>query len=195
MGILAVLSAPFVGKACETFDPRLIVCAGVLGLGLIMVWRMWTFTPDVTFLQMAWPMLITGVFMVMFFVPVTGLAMASVEHHEAANAAGLSNFMRTLAGAFATALVQTGWYNAIRKNQTELANGMTHGHAAMEGMVAAGVDPEQARQGVNMLVESQSTMLATLNVFSVIALIFFFSATLIWIAPRPKGPIDTTAAH
>jgi len=194
MGIFAVTCSPLVGKAVEKIDARLIISLGLVGLGLIHVWRM-AFSSDVSFGVMALPTLFSGVVMVMFFVPVTGLAMASVEHHEAANAAGLSNFMRTLAGAFATALVQTGWYNAIRKNQTELANGMTHGHAAMEGMVAAGVDPEQARQGVNMLVESQSTMLATLNVFSVIALIFFFSATLIWIAPRPKGPIDTTAAH
>uniref|UniRef100_UPI001F586AD1 DHA2 family efflux MFS transporter permease subunit n=1 Tax=Sphingobium sp. Sx8-8 TaxID=2933617 RepID=UPI001F586AD1 len=79
MGILAVASAPLVGKAVEKVDPRFIVCMGVLGLGGVMIWRMWTFSPEVTFLQMAWPTLITGVFMVMFFVPVTGLAMASVE--------------------------------------------------------------------------------------------------------------------
>ena len=72
MGILAVLCAPLVGKAVEKFDPRMIVCAGILGLAAVMLYRMWEFTPDVTFMQMAWPTLITGVFMVMFFVPVTG---------------------------------------------------------------------------------------------------------------------------
>ena len=89
----------------------------------MMVWRM-NFTPDMTFLQMAWPTLLTGPFMVMFFVPVTGLAMASVPQDDQANAAGLSNFMRTLAhGAFATSIwSQTGWSNAFRAtNQTELA--------------------------------------------------------------------------
>ena len=39
MGIFAVLSAPLVGKATETFDPRLIVCLGIAGLGLTMAWR------------------------------------------------------------------------------------------------------------------------------------------------------------
>ena len=107
MGILAVLCSPLVGKAVEKFDPRLIVCVGILGLAGIMLWRMWDFNTDVTFLQMAWPTLLTGVFMVMFFVPVTGLAMASVEPDEQANAAGISNFMRTLAGAFATSLIQS----------------------------------------------------------------------------------------
>src|SRR6476620_1009304 len=127
IGILAVLCSPLVGKAVEKFDPRMIVCAGVLGLGGIMLWRVWTFNPEVTFLQMAWPMLLTGPFMVMFFVPVTGLAMSSVDHDEQANAAGLSNFMRTLAGAFATSLVQSGWSNATRFNTNEIANALARG--------------------------------------------------------------------
>ena len=143
MGILAVLSAPFVGKACEKFDPRFIVCGGVLGLAGVMLWRMWEFNPDVTFLQMAWPTLITGVFMVMFFVPVTGLAMASVDHDEQANAAGLSNFMRTLAGAFATSLVQSGWSNATRRNEGEIVNAMQHGKAAIDGDARSGHSARQ----------------------------------------------------
>ena len=92
----------------------MIVCPGILGLAAVMLYRMWEFTPDVTFMQMAWPTLITGVFMVMFFVPVTGLAMASVDHDEQANAAGISDFMRTLAGAFATSLIQSRWSDATR---------------------------------------------------------------------------------
>lgn len=194
MGILAVFCAPLVGKAVERFDVRLIISLGIVGLGLISVWRM-GFTPDVTFLQMAWPTLLTGVFMVMFFVPVTGLAMASVEPHEQANAAGISNFMRTLAGAFATSLVQTGWFNSMRENQTELAGAMNYGEVALAEMNARGASPEQARTVLTGVVEGQSVMLATLEMFSVIAICFAFAATLIWLAPKPRGPIDTSGAH
>ena len=50
MGILAVATAPLVGKAIERgIDPRLIVSLGIVWLALVMVWRM-AFTPDVTFL-------------------------------------------------------------------------------------------------------------------------------------------------
>lgn len=194
MGILAVVCSPLVGKAVEKFDPRLIVSLGIVGIGLIMVWRM-GFTPDVTFLQMAWPTLLTGVFMVMFFVPVTGLAMASVEPHEQATAAGISNFMRTLAGAFATSIVQTGWSNATRENQTELAGAMHNGEIVLDVATAQGVPQDTATHLLSYLVEGQSVMLATLNMFAAIALCFFFAATLIWLAPKPKGPIDTSGAH
>jgi DHA2 family multidrug resistance protein len=194
MGILAVLSAPFVGMAVQRFDARLIISLGILGLALIMASRM-GFNSDITFLQMAVPTLLTGTCMVMFFVPVTGLAMASVNPDEQANAAGLSNFMRTLAGAFATSLVQSGWQNAARANQTELA-GVTHiGHAALDTIVAAGISKEKFIALVDQIVEGQSLMLATLNMFGVITLCLLFAASLIWLAPKPRGPIDTSGAH
>lgn len=195
MGILAVVCAPLVGKAVEKIDPRMIVCAGLVGLGLIMVWRMLIFSNDVTFLQMAWPTLLTGVCMVMFFVPVTGLAMASVEHHEQADAAGLSNFMRTLAGAFATSLIQSGWSNAIRTNNNELVNAMQQGQAAVEAMIQQGIPAGSASTALSYVVEGQSVMLATLNMFGVIALCLGFAGTLIWLVPKPQGPIDTSGAH
>ena len=194
MGIFAVLTAPMVGKAVEKIDARLIVCLGIVGLGLISVWRM-GFTPDVSFSQMALPTLLTGPFMVMFFVPVTGLAMASVPHEDQANAAGLSNFMRTLAGAFATSLVQTGWSDATRHNQTELAGVMHFGEGLVQWMLSLGATREQATELLTHLIESQSVMLATLNMFAVIAICFGFAASLIWIAPKPQGPIDTSGAH
>jgi DHA2 family multidrug resistance protein len=194
MGILAVLCAPLVGKAVDRVDARLIVSLGILWLAAVMVSRM-SFTPDVTFLQMAWPTLLTGPAMVMFFVPVTGLAMASVGPHEQANAAGLSNFMRTLAGAFATSLVQTGWSNAARTNQTELAGAMHNGQATIDAMTANGAPHDTAVTMLSGLVESQSITLATLNMFADIAICLVFAAGIIWLAPKPKGPIDTSGAH
>mgnify|MGYP003487727524 FL=1 len=45
------------------------------------------------------------------------------------------------------------------------------------------------------MVESQSTMLATLNMFAAIAICFAFAAAIIWFAPKPKGPIDMSGGH
>jgi DHA2 family multidrug resistance protein len=194
MGLFAIVSAPPVGKAIEKIDARLVISIGLVGLAVIHFWRM-SFTPDVTFWQMAGPTLVSGVFMVMFFIPVTGLAMASVDPDEAANAAGLSNFMRTIAGAFAAALAQTGWSNAARTSQTELAGAMPHADAAVGEMVAGGMPPDAAVASLSYIVEGQSLMLAILYMFGVIAVLFLLSAVLIWGAPKPKGPIDTSSAH
>jgi DHA2 family multidrug resistance protein len=118
-----------------------------------------------------------------------------VRQYEQANAAGLSNFMRTLAGAFATCLVQTRWSDAGRQNQTELAGAMVHGSRTIATFEAGGLSHQGAVARLSGIVEGQSVMLATLNIFGVVTIIFFLAAMLIWIAPRPKGPIDTTAGH
>jgi DHA2 family multidrug resistance protein len=193
-GVLAVISAPAIGKLAEKVDARWLISLGFLGLGVLNAWRM-TFDSDVTFLQMAIPTLLYGPFMVMFFVPITGLAIASVEPAEQADAAGLSNFMRTLAGAFATSLVQSRWSDEGRQSQTELAGAMVHGARTIERLEAGGLSHQGAVAALTRIVEGQSVMLATLKVFGVVTLIFFLSAALIWIAPRPKGPIDTSAGH
>jgi DHA2 family multidrug resistance protein len=136
-----------------------------------------------------------GPCLVMFFIPVTGLCMASVDPEEQADAAGMSNFMRTLASAFAASIVQTGWANAARHNQVELAGAMQQGHAAIDAIMADGTSREAATATLLGIVEKQSVMLATLDMFAVIALCLVFAATLIWLVPKPKGPIDTTGAH
>ncbi|PLW79228.1 DHA2 family efflux MFS transporter permease subunit [Cohaesibacter celericrescens] len=194
MGILAFISAPIVGKLNDVLDPRLILSTGILGLGAMTAWRM-TFNGDVTFMQMAWPMLFTGPFMVMFFVPVTSLALATVKPHEMANAAGLSNFMRTLAGAFATSLIQTGWQNAAKENQTELVNAMPNTDHLIADMVHSGMSTEAAVSSLSFTIGQQSVLLATLNMFGIITIVFVLAAFLPWLAPRGKGEGSPHVGH
>jgi len=194
MGIFAVLSAPVIGQMAEKVDPRRIIFVGVLGLAGLAVWRM-AFTSQVTFWQMAIPTLLTGPFMVMFFIPTTGLAIASVAPGEEANAAGLSNFMRTLAGAFATSLVQTTWANEASRAQTGLAGAMPMGSSTIDAMVAGGQSREGAIAALDAMVQGQSVMLATVHVFGMIAVGFVIAAGMVWLAPRPKGPIDMSGGH
>lgn len=194
MGVLAIFSSPLVGKAVDRFDPRAVVFLGIVGLGLVSVWRM-GFTPDITFAQMAWPTLLTGPFMVMFFVPVTGLVIASVPPEEQVTASGLSNFLKTLAGALGTSLVQTGWSDATRQNHNELAGAATNIDYLLELAMKAGIPRDNAVVGINSIIDGQSVMLATLNMFGVVAVVFAFAAVLIWFTPRPKGPIDTSGGH
>ena len=52
--------------------------------------------------------------MPMFFVPVFGLALASLKPQEIAGGAGLLSFARTMAGAFATSISITAWNNSTR---------------------------------------------------------------------------------
>lgn len=187
LGMLAVIAAPFAAKMSTKFDPRYLVFFGVMWLGL------WTFvrsfgTTDMTHWQVSIPMLIQGLGMPFFFVPLTGLALASVLEKETASAAGLMSFLRTLAGAFATSIVTTSWENEASMYKAELAGKIQ-------------VPPELAQsgaQGIAMLdqmVQSQAVMLATNHIFLISACTFVFAAFAIWFAPKPTRVADTSSAH
>ncbi len=48
---------------------------------------------------------------------------------------------------------------------------------------------------LSQVIEGQSVMLATLDMFGLIAVCLGGAAMIIWLVPKPKGPIDTSGAH
>lgn len=192
-GVLAILLAPLVASLSNRVDARMFVFVGVGWLGLTTLWRILGNT-DMTYWDVAIPMLLMGIGLPLYFVPLTGLALASVEEGETDAAAGLMNFLRTLAGAFATSLVTTSWEDFAKLNRAELSNiaNLQHGMRALQG---TGTPPEVARGILDWLVESQSVMLATNRILLVLSVILFIAATTIWLAPKPNRVADTSAVH
>ena len=73
--------------------------------------------------------------------------------------------------------------------------GVLHeGQAWLDAMISQGLPVESARAVLSNVVEGQSVMLATLNMFGAIAICLFFASAVIWLAPKPQGPIDTSGA-
>jgi len=195
LGMLAVIAAPIAGKLSSKYDPRYLIFFGVTWLGI------WTFvrsfgTTDMTHWQVSFPMLIQGIGMPFFFVPLTGLALASVDPEETASAAGLMSFLRTLAGAFATSIVTTSWENDASMYKDELAGKISLPPEVMQIFASNG--PAGQAQGLAMIdqmVQAQSVMLATNHIFVISACTFIFAALAIWFAPKPTRVADTSAAH
>ncbi|MBB3213556.1 DHA2 family multidrug resistance protein [Herbaspirillum sp. Sphag1AN] len=193
-GILAVLTAPFVAKLSTKVDPRKLVFIGVTWLGMVTLLRSFNST-DMTHLQIAWPLLMQGIGMPLFFVPLTGLALASVDLSETASAAGLMSFCRTMSGAIATSLVNTSWENKASYYHAELA-GMVDSNGEISNVLAqAGMTLDQARVSMEQTLQSQSIMLSTNHIFLMAAISFGLAATAVWFAPKPTRVADTSAAH
>ncbi|WP_068713201.1 DHA2 family efflux MFS transporter permease subunit [Vibrio tritonius] len=194
MGILAVFLAPAVANLASKIDPRPLVFLGVLWLGS------WTFIRgfanlDMTFAQISWPMFFQGIGMPLFFVPLTALALGSVSDAEMDSAAGLMNFIRSLAGAFATSIVNTSWENESRYVHAELSGLTDKAGVATQMMQQSGMSMGEIRSSIDWLVQKQSVMVATNQLFFMIAAIFIGAAFLIWLAPKPRIGVDTSSAH
>ena len=194
-GVLALVAAPFAAKYSQKYDPRVLVFCGVIWLGAFTYLRAFG-TTDMTYAQIAIPMLIQGIGLPFFFVPLTGLALASVDADETASAAGLMSFLRSLSGAFAASIVITAWDDKATVFRSDLV-----GRAASPEQIAISLgDTSSAGQNIalhilDQNVQSQAIMLATNQIFLIVACTFVFAALTIWLAPKPNRRADTSNAH
>jgi DHA2 family multidrug resistance protein len=192
-GVAAVVMAPIVAKLSTKVDPRGLVCFGILWMGFSSLLRVF-WTSDADFWTLAFPQMLQGFGMPFFFIPLTTIALGAVRPEETASAAGVMNFLRTMAGAIGTSVSATMWDDSSRVARSELVSKLnTDGTAAT--LQAGGFSLNQVRGLVAQLVDREALMLATSHVFLLGTGIFAFAAMLIWLSPRPRGAVDTSAAH
>jgi DHA2 family multidrug resistance protein len=191
-GLFALSVAPLAAGLSAKVDPRRLIFLGVFWLGIVTFWRSFA-TTDMGYWDIAIPLMLMGFGLPFFFIPTTGLALASVEPREMDNAAGLMNFLRTLAGAAAVSLVNTEWENETTRQHAELVGLTDRSGEVLQGLQHSGATPEAALNTLDALVTGQSVMLATNNIMAVLGICFFVAAMVIWLAPKPTRVVDPGA--
>jgi DHA2 family multidrug resistance protein len=192
-GVLAVFMAPVAGTLIGKVDPRRLIFFGLVWLAMVNFWRTGS-TTDMGYWEIAHPLILSGIGLPFFFVPLTALALGNVEEAETASAAGLMNFLRTLSGAIATSIVTTSWENGASAKHAELAGLLDRGGELWNSLMQAHVAEDAARVLMDRLVQGQSVMLATNGIMLCVVLAFAVSAMVIWIAPRPSRAVDLSQA-
>src|SRR6201996_4247891 len=159
-GVLAIIAAPICAQLVTKVDPRRLVSFGVLWMAFIMFWRS-TLQQGLSFHQLVWPQLALGPAMPFFFIPLMSLAMATLSPSELAGGAGLLNFVRTTAGAFATSITTTAWTNSATVGRTALSQRLHGAQGVIDNVQATGASHGQALGMLDNLIQSQAVMLAT----------------------------------
>jgi DHA2 family multidrug resistance protein len=194
-GVAAVLLAPFVAKRMTMVDPRRLVFIGVLWLAGTSLLRVFWWTSGADYWTLALPQLIQGAGMPFFFVPLNQIALGSVNDEETTSAAGVMNFLRTMAGAVAVAISNTLWYDGAQEKRAMLSGVLNGAQGAVDQLAARGYTLEQSRQIISQLVDQESVVLATGHIFTIAACVFAAAASIIWLAPRPARAVDASAVH
>jgi DHA2 family multidrug resistance protein len=182
IGILAVFMAPVAAKLSEKIDPRLLVFFGISWMGILIFFRSFC-TSDMSYLQIAIPVLIQGIGMPFFFLPITGLALSSVSSSEVASAAGLMSFLRTLAGAFAVSIVTTIWENQAKYYRSEMVSLISFKQVNIPPSI------------LDRLVDIQSFTMSINYIFLIASMLIFITAFIVWMVPRPKKSINLSNVH
>ncbi|HET7085347.1 MAG TPA: DHA2 family efflux MFS transporter permease subunit [Rhizomicrobium sp.] len=184
--VFGVIVAPVAAVLMTRIDARAVMSAGLVILALAILYR-GGYALNISFEKMILPQLAMGLGIPLFFVPLMTLSMTSVSPQETAAASGLINFLRTIAGAIATAAVISAWSSDAIASRSDLVGRLSHSQEFLAGLGEKGLPPGQALRSLDGLVEGQSLMLATNHMFLLLGLVVAMTAGGIWLMPRSRS--------
>ena len=184
MGFGSLLMSPIVAKLATKYDPRALASFGLGMLGCVTLMRaFWTTEAD--FFALALPQILQGFAVPFFFIPLSSMALSAVLPQEMASAAGLMNFLRTMAGAIGASLAVTIWDDHAKLSRSEMV-GTLHVDDVQATLMQKGISSEGALGYISSLVDKEALTLSANHVFLILAAVFIFAALIIWLCPKPK---------
>ena len=197
IGVFTLILTPIVANNLHRMDLRWIATFAFSVFAFTSFWQA-SFNTDITFGGVALPRLMQGLGMACFFVPMTTISLSDVPHEKIASAAGMTNFVRILGGSFGTSLVITIWGDRISHHRTMLTENISSYNSAwnfmqnrMENM---GMSVDGALQMVSHIVDRQSVMLATDDLFYLTGVLFTILIGFTWFSQRVRIPVKDDAA-
>ena len=190
-GLLAMILAPFIGRSIQRHDVRVLASGGFLLFGVVSYMRA-GFALDADVWTIALPTFFQGAANVMFFLPLTALALSGLPAERIPAATGLNNFMRFTFGAFGASAGITLWDDRTSLHRAHLVEHVTpydpQAQAALGVLQSAGLSAEQALAQLERIVDAQARMLGTNDIFWLSGGLFIVLAAMVWIA-RPARAI------
>jgi DHA2 family multidrug resistance protein len=189
-GVVAVLISPFVGKYISKFDTRLFALFAFFVFGVSYFMRA-GYTADASYSAYIMPLLVQGIAMAIFFIALLSIILDGVPPEQIPAASGLSNFLRIVAGSFATSITTTFWDDRAALHQTRLAEASSiydsNVHEAMDKLAAAGLNQTQSIAVLTRELGNQAHLMSALDYFWLAGWLCWGIAGLVLLTRRPQG--------
>jgi MFS transporter, DHA2 family, multidrug resistance protein len=186
-GVLALLLSPLVGKNMERVDPRKFATVAFVLFAILSFWRA-RFETGADYFTLALPQLLQGAAVAMFFAPLVTINLSGIDPARAANATGLQNFLRMMAGSFGASIVVTFWDRRAALHRTQLAESISNYSQTtldyLRQLTDSGATATQAYAQLERNLSVQAYMLAANDIFWIIGWLFLVLIFVIW-ATRP----------
>ena len=189
-GLVAVLLSPFAGRFVARHDARWLASGAFLLFAVSYLMRA-RFTADASFLTFVLPQLVLGMAMGVFFVAMLAISLDRLPPHRLPAASGLSNFLRIVAGGFATSLFTTFWDRREALHQSRLTELVTPYDPAytqtLTQLHTLGLTDQAAAGVITRSVIGQGYLLSSLDLFYLSGCLALLLIPLCWIVARPAG--------
>jgi DHA2 family multidrug resistance protein len=205
-GLGSFLTMPLVGALVGRLDARKMLVAGVVGASFTLLQLSWL-NLSAGYWDIFWPQFLQGLALSMLFVPLTTVTMDPIPKEQMGNATSIFNLMRNIGGSVGIAMATTFLERRTQFQINVLGAHVTPYSAATRQMIAGtrsvfmahGSDPvtatQQAYGAVFGAVARQASMLAFLETFRTLGLVFLVLLPLLFLMRRPSGRRGGAPAH
>ena len=190
VGLLALVASPLVGRNMNRLNLRLAASFAFCVFGGAIFWTA-TLNDQASFAQFATPRFLQGLVLAFFFLPLNAIMLSGVRSDELASASGLSNFVRTMSGSFATAVTVWVWNRRTDYHHVVLSE---HIRDSASGWIqyqtqlgTQGITGTGALQYVDHLISQQAMTLGVNDVFHTLGWLFLLLIPVIWLSKPPFG--------
>ncbi|ONG47649.1 MFS transporter [Pseudoroseomonas deserti] len=195
-GLCMFAAAPFVGRLLQRVDPRYLLSVGLL-LFFLALYLTAGLTSQHAFAEMAFPLGLRGVAMMMCMAPINAMALGTIPPAQLKGASGLYNLMRNLGGAVGLAIINTLVTDRSYLHRLHLAEALNWARpavsryqdtlsAAMEGRLGDAADIAALARMKNLVVQ-QALVLAYNDTLLVMAGCFLASLLLVPLLKRARA--------
>ncbi len=201
-GMGSLLMMPIVGAMLSFVDPRKMLAAGA-GLGAYTLYAFSKLNLNAGYWDFFWPQFLQGISLAMLFVPLTTVTMDPIPKEEMGNATSLFNLMRNIGGSVGIAMVTTLNQRYAQKHVDVLTSHVTpydtaashllqQLHGSPHGSTAAS---HRALATIWGIVQRQANMLALVDLFQVLTIMFLLIVPLVAFMKRPTSRAPAEMAH
>ena len=202
-GLAMLIMMPVAGAITNRVQPKYLMALGMAVIAIAM-WHMTSLASDATFGFFAWARVFQMIGLPFLFIPINTVAYAGLPPESTNQASALINMARNLGGSFGISLANTEIARRSQFHHERLAEAITptsdaYHHALQQATAffqAQGANAAHARDlafaWVAQTLDSQSTLLAYIDVFWVSAL---FAAAMVPLVLVLLRRVDMTASR
>jgi MFS transporter, DHA2 family, multidrug resistance protein len=195
-GVGTMISMFFVGKLVGKVDLRLLLLGG-FGVTAFSLWQMTGYTLVLSEGDIVWPGLIQGVGLGLVFVPLSAASFSTLQPTMFASATATYSLIRNIGSSIGISLVQTMLVRNTQIAHASLAEHVTSGRLALQGIPGSAAYTPQTAAGLELLngeVTRQAAMIAYVDDFVLmLALTLAVIPLLLLIRPAKRSEAGAVA--
>jgi len=200
-GLITLALLPLVGRSMNKVDLRLLVAIGLIIGGSSLLW-MTHFYLEMTFRQIMLARMVQGASLAFLFIPINSMAFRGITKDKTNNASALINLARNFGGSIGISFMSTMLTRRGQFHQSRLVESLQSMNPAypdfanqVGSVMGGGAHASTTLASIYQGAVQQATLLAYLDDFKILGLVFLGMLPLLLLVKAGKGGGGPVPGH